>query len=81
MKVIEHLDEERCTKLERVPSLTHFGADEILCGGIDFVEQRAKRSVGRRVTILSSGFVGCLHDAPEHLVANHRQDRIAGRVR
>ena len=67
-------DPERASRLERLQSSTQMDADEIIDLGIDLVErQHADRCRERAEALLSSGFVGCLPDAPSDLAANHRQ--------
>ena len=74
MRVTTQLDEERTAKLKRLQSLTQLSAEEILSLGIDLVEQQqAGRCRERLDAILTSGFVGCLKDAPEDLATNYRR--------
>lgn len=79
MQITAQLDEERAEKLQRLQSLTQLSAEEILSRGIDLVEQQemdrqqVERCRERLESILDSGFVGCLKDAPEDLSANYRR--------
>ena len=73
MRVTAQLDEERTAKVRRLQSLTQLSAAEIVRQGIDLLDcQQAERSRVRLDAILSSGFVGCLQDAPEDLATNYK---------
>ena len=67
------MDEGRAATLTSLQARTQMSATEIVGRGIDLVaEEQAKRHRQSLDAILSSGFVGCLHDAPEDLAANYR---------
>ena len=73
MRVTAQLDEERTAKVRRLQSLTQLSAAEIVRQGIDLLDyQQSEHSRERLDAILSSGFVGCLQDAPEDLAINYK---------
>ncbi len=73
MRVTAQLDEERTAKVRRLQSLTRLSAAEIVRQGIDLLDrQQLERGQERLDAILSSGFVGCLQDAPEDLATNYK---------
>lgn len=73
MRVTAELSEEHASKLRRLQSLTQLSAAEIIRQGIDLLDcQQSERNWERLDAILSSGFVGCLQDAPEDLATNYK---------
>ena len=73
MRVTANLDEECAAKLRRLQSLTQLSAAELVRLGIDRLDcERAEHDRGRLDALLSSGFVGCLPDAPEDLATNYK---------
>lgn len=68
------VDPALASRVERLRSATQMSTGEVIDMGIELVERQvAERCRGQAEALLSSGFVGCLPEAPDDLAANHRQ--------